>query len=274
MTGRDPRPFRFGVTASRTGDLAEWTRTARRVESLGYARLLLPDVAAGPAPLPALAAAAAATESLRVGSWVLCEPLRPRGLLAWDVRTLHELLGERFELGLGAGRPGAERDAALLGVDYDDPAGRVARLTVTLRRLRDELPGLRLLVAASGTRMLRLAGRQADTVALGWHPDTDLESAARLVAVVARAARDRDDPPALAAGLLAVGDVGTPWSARLGTTPAALAAHGAVTVVTGTAREMADSLRRRRDALGVAHWTIPAEAVDAFAPVVDLLRGS
>src|SRR5438128_1722512 len=70
--------FRFGLTNSAVGDLTTWTTAARRVESLGYATLLLPDTMRTPAPFPALAAAASVTTSLRVGTWVLCDPLRKR----------------------------------------------------------------------------------------------------------------------------------------------------------------------------------------------------
>lgn len=258
--------FRFGVTAAATGDLAAWMATARRVESAGFATLLLPETTRGPAPLPALAAAAAATTTLHVGSWVLCEPLHDPARLTWEARTLHDLAGDRVELGLGAGRPGAEHDAAALGLPYPGPAARVSRLAGTLRRLRAEVPGLRLLVAASGPRMLRLAGREADTVAAGWAPDTGL-AAAR--AVLTHVAGDAER----AAGLVAVNDSPAPWLARARTTTAALAAAGAVTVLTGTPRAMADELLRRRDALGVGYWTVPEPALAAFAPVVELLAG-
>src|SRR5436190_13168093 len=97
--------FRFGVTNAFVGDQASWTMAARRAEALGYSTLLLPDTTRTPAPLPALAAAAAVTTSLRVGSWVLCDPFRNPRLLAWEVASMQALCGGRFELGIGAGRP-------------------------------------------------------------------------------------------------------------------------------------------------------------------------
>ena len=37
---------------------------------------------------------------------------------------------------------------------------------------------------------------------------------------------------------------------------------------------MADTLRRRRDELGVSYLTVPAQSVEAFAPVVAELAGT
>ena len=77
--------------------------------------------------------------------------------------------------------------------------------------------------------------------------------------------------PELAAGLVAVGDVGVPYLRDLGLDPRRLADQDAVTVVHGTPQQMADQLLRRRDALGISYVTVPAETIDAFAPVVELL---
>src|SRR3954469_23905693 len=105
------RPFRFGVTHAGPADIAGWTATAQRAESLGYDTFLVPDTLNTPAPLPALAAAAAVTTTLRVGTWVLCDPLRNPRTVAWEIATLARMTGGRVELGLGAGRPAAADDA-------------------------------------------------------------------------------------------------------------------------------------------------------------------
>lgn len=265
--------FRFGVTNGLSGDLTTWTAAARRAEAQGYATFLLPDTTHTPAPLPALSAAAAATTRLHVGTWVLCDPLRDRRVLAWEARSLHELLGHRFELGLGAGRPGAEHDAAALGVAFGSPGERVAKLESTLELIRSQLPDLRVLVAGSRTKTLALAGRFADTVALGWAPDTTAESAAGLIGVLRKAAGARFGEIELAAGLIAVGDAQTPWLTRMGIDPRQLAAQDCVTVLHGTARQMADTLLQRRDRLGLSYLTVPANTADAFAPVVEMLSG-
>ena len=61
------RPFRFGLLANQARSAAEWADKARRAEVLGYATLLLPDyLGPGLAPLPALAAAASSTQTIRL----------------------------------------------------------------------------------------------------------------------------------------------------------------------------------------------------------------
>src|SRR5207244_4470916 len=63
-------------------DMATWTDCARRVEALGYSTILHPDTLSTPSPIPMLAAATAVTTTLRVGTWVLCDPLRTiKGIL-------------------------------------------------------------------------------------------------------------------------------------------------------------------------------------------------
>src|SRR5690348_7275276 len=102
------RPFRFGVVsaAARSGD--QWLDRARHIESLGYSTLVVPDnLRYTLAPLPALAAAAAATTRLRLGTYVLANDLRHPVLLAKDVASLDLISGGRVELGIGAGRPDA-----------------------------------------------------------------------------------------------------------------------------------------------------------------------
>jgi len=59
------RPFRFGVNVRDFGSLANWLALARKVEGLGFSTLNVPDhLTERPAPMPALASAAAATTRL------------------------------------------------------------------------------------------------------------------------------------------------------------------------------------------------------------------
>jgi probable F420-dependent oxidoreductase len=286
MGAMSERPFRFGVTNGAAADMASWTESARRAEAMGYSTFLLPDTLFTPAPLPALAAAAAATSTLRIGTWVLCDPLRNPRAVAWETATLDRLSGGRFELGLGAGRPDAALDARRLGVEYGSPGERVQRLAASVRTIRALLAGedsdfpragsgapVSVLIAASGPRLLALAAREADIVAFGWPPDTTEDAARERVNRVRSAAPDRFDDLELAAGLIAVGDGEQPWLRRMGFDAGTLAAAGAVTVLAGTSRQMADTLRRRRDALGLSYLTVPAQCAEAFAPVVAELAG-
>jgi probable F420-dependent oxidoreductase len=272
--GVTDRPFRVGVIYGRPGDIATWAADLRRVESAGYATALMPDTTFTPAPLVALAAAAAATETLHVGTWVLCDPLRDARRVVWEAGTLANLCGDRFELGLGAGRPDAGRDADRLGVPFNSPRERVDALVATLDAVQAAIPDVRVMVAASGPRLLALAGQRADIVALGWPPTTDAAGAGERIRIVRDAAGDRADEVELASGLVAVGPETPPWLARDGLTPADLIERGAVTVATGSPQQMADQLRQRRDALGLSYITVPSERAEMFAPVVELLAGT
>src|SRR5271166_1089006 len=123
-----PRPFRF---AAQLGSAPEptarsWADQARRAEDLGYSTLLMPDHFGDQlAPVPALAAAAAATETLRVGSLVFGNDYRHPVVLAKEAATLDVLSGGRFECSLGAGWMRTDYQEA--GIDYDAPKVRVDR---------------------------------------------------------------------------------------------------------------------------------------------------
>src|SRR5947199_8798905 len=94
------RPFRFGVVVAQARSGEEWAEKARRIEALGYATLIVPDnIEHTLAPFPALAVAAAATRTLRVGSYVYANDYRNPVVLAKDAATLDFLPGGRFELG-------------------------------------------------------------------------------------------------------------------------------------------------------------------------------
>ena len=87
------RPFRFAVQSFHADSAKEWREGARKIEDLGYSALHLADHIIGPGPaleatnhplqtlaaVPAMAVAAEATTSLRVGCRVFCIDYRPRG---------------------------------------------------------------------------------------------------------------------------------------------------------------------------------------------------
>ncbi len=68
-------------------------------------------------PLTTLAAIAAATDRLRLGTGILVAPLRRPAVLAKTVATLDALSGGRVDLGVGTGWQRAEFDA--VGLDFD-----------------------------------------------------------------------------------------------------------------------------------------------------------
>ena len=269
-------PFRFAAQAA-PEDADQWLALARRAEALGYSSLLMPDGMHLPSPLPALAVAAGATTTLRVGTWVLASPLRAPRLAAWDAHTLSLLTGGRFELGIGTGLPQVAADAArLLGQPEMTVPQRLARVEQTIDALRD-LDGERhtpVLVAAAGPRSRALAAAKADIVTLAAGPLADRDEIARTVAGVRAAAGSRGKDLEFAAPIFVVGDTAPPWVSRfLGADMATLIARDSLSVLRGTTAQMADELRRRRDALGISYFSVNAAFIEPFAPVAELLAG-
>lgn len=278
----------------------EWVSKARRIESLGYATVVMPDgLRYSLAPLPALAAAATATSTLRVGTYVIANDFRNPVLLAKEAATVDLLSGGRFELGLGAGRPGAEADNRMLGVAFDSGGVRLARLAESLGMLKQLLSGqkatspgphyatldaeispqpvqqpLPILVAASGKQMLALAAREADIIALGVPPDASEASVVERIDWIREAAGERFAQLELNLNLMAVGQqVPRYVSAQLGLTAESLAQSGSVAALMGSTDAMCETLLGRRERLGISYIMVSDELMEAFAPVVERLTG-
>jgi probable F420-dependent oxidoreductase len=155
--------FRFGVSARQAAGGAEWRELARRYEGEGFDILTMPDHLGDMlSPMSGLAAAAAVTTTLRIGTFVVNNDFWNPLILAREVTTLATLSDGRFELGLGAGHAAAEYEA--VGIPYDRPAVRVARLAATVPILRRECPEVPILVGGNGDRLLAVAASQADIV--------------------------------------------------------------------------------------------------------------
>src|SRR5207302_7779233 len=96
------RPFRFATMAERGRSAEHWREVAQRAEALGYDTLLMPDhITDQLAPVAALAAAAGATKTLRIGSFVFDNDYRNPVMLAREATTLDLLSDGRLEFGLG-----------------------------------------------------------------------------------------------------------------------------------------------------------------------------
>lgn len=109
---------------------------------------------------------------------------------------------------------------------FGSPSDRITRLSDTLGLLRETLPDITIMIAASGPKLLTLAAQKADIVAFGWPPATDTDAARERIDIVLSAAGQRAGQLELASGLIAVGDGDAPWLARMGTGARTLADGG------------------------------------------------
>ena len=183
-------PFRFGVQLSEL-PADGWIDRLRRIEELGYSSVFWPDhFGTQWEPVAALAAAAAVTERIRIGSLVYDIDYRHPVVLAKASATIHLLSGGRHEFGLGAGWMQSDYDEA--GIPFERPGLRIERLEEALQIIRsmwrqertsfsgrhyqirevaqavelsaDDVPAI--LVGGGGKRVLSVAGRYADIVGI------------------------------------------------------------------------------------------------------------
>jgi probable F420-dependent oxidoreductase len=279
--------FRFGVVAGLSRTAEEWAALARRAEDLGYDSLLIPDTLNTLSPFAALAVAATSTQCIRVGTYVLSAPNRPPAMVAWESASLDLLTNGRFELGLGAGRPGAAQDAETLGVDFGSAHQRIQRVVDTIRAVKGgtaigpmpvQQPHPPILVAARAPLMLRVAAEHADVVALALPPDADGHRLAATVAQLREIAGTRFDDLELhlnVAAVAATPDDVPDWVSRMvNGDPRAMAARGGIGFLTGSQAKITDTLHRRRDELSISYVAVNAMFMDGLAPVVAHLAAS
>lgn len=166
--------MRYGVSLPAEGlPLAELPALARRAEELGYTDAWSFEVNGYDAFSP-LAAAAAVTQSMRLGTAIVPVYTRPPGLIAMEASALAALAPGRFVLGLGASTPTVVE--TWLGVPFQRP---LTRTTATVRAVKallagEKVDGMRLaappsppppiFMAALGEKMLKAAGELADGV--------------------------------------------------------------------------------------------------------------
>lgn len=190
----DVHPFRFGVIAEQMTTRQAWIDLALRVESLGYATLLIrdhftPDFFGDQfAPFAALMSAAAATTTLRVGTFVIDNDFRHPAVLAKEIATLDLLSDGRVDLGLGAGW--LQTEYVQTGIAFDRPGMRIERLAESIHVLKAlfadapasfagkhysvtdlhgypkpiQRPHPPIMIGGAGQRILDLAAREANII--------------------------------------------------------------------------------------------------------------
>jgi len=307
------RRFRFGVQISRTRTSQEWKDQARRAEAFGYDIFLMPDhfgqqFAIG----PALALVAEATDSLRIGTLVWQNDLRHPALAAMEAATLDVLSEGRFEVGIGAGGS-LPPEYEWTGIAFDSASVRVQRLEESIRILKGlagddqfsfsgtyfslkdyqanpkpiQKPYPPLLIAGGGKRMLSLAAREADIVAIlprmlpgnaGFAEDeTSLEAFASKVEFIKGVAGDRfaELEFNLLIQMVKVTDD------RNGAIDRLKQEHeisdddwfDSPMVFVGSVDEVVDRIREVRERTGVSYFVVFEPVMEAFSPIVAALAG-
>ena len=189
-----PKPFQFLADAREIVSGPELARRAREAESIGYHELVIPDhLIPQLGPIAGCAWIAAATTTLRVGSFVHNNDLRHPVLLAQELASIDVLSEGRLDVAIGAGWNKPEYDA--IGLAFDPTPVRQARLIEAIAVLKGafadtpedgfsfsgasysitaldgqpkpvQRPHPPFLIGGGGRKTIELAAREADIVGL------------------------------------------------------------------------------------------------------------
>ena len=309
------RKFRFGVGVNTRRSRKEFTELARKIESLGYSTLFVSDhfVDHDLAPTVALAHAAAVTEELRIGPFVLDNDYKHPVVCAREMATLDLLSDGRLELGIGAGWMTADYEKAGMPLD---PAGvRIARLAEAVTVMKGlfapgpfsfsgehyriaELDGMPkpvqqpmpFCIGGGAPKILGLAAREAQIVGInanlrsgdGSSPDaaqslTPAETDKK-IQWVRDAAGDRFDELELQTlvGFVYVNDNAGAMLEGIANAFGISTddARLAPPCLVGSEDEIVASLEERRARWQLSYHVIEENAIDAFAPIVARLAGN
>ncbi len=304
--------IRFGLQAGLDDDPGAWLELARRAEGAGFDTLYVADHPGTTAsPFAALAAAAGATSTLKLGTYVLNVGVRDPLSIASDAATVDVISQGRMVLGLGAGHTPAEW--TMTGRDFPSAGARVGRLAETVdvvirllagevvthhgtyldvdeayllapRPVQDRMP---LLIGGNGPHVVALGGRVADIVSLtgaartladGHRHEVDWTSAAISARVdLVRSAAPAAGRPvldALVQHLAITDDRATAAQQVAAHVAGATAADvlGAPYVLLGSLDEIAAEVVAHHERWGFASYVVRPSAFDAAAALIDHLR--
>ena len=303
------RSFRFGIMAAKAKSGTAWTELARKAEDLGYSTLCVADhFTDGFAPTPALAAAAAVTTKLRIGSMVYGVDFRHPAALAKEAATMDLLSDGRFELGIGAGW--MDQDYDWTGITRDSPGVRIDRLGEAIDIIRglwsgspvehrgvnwtiDKMVGTPrpvqaggppILSGGGGKRILETAARRGDIVsvnpnvgagkfdAAAWASIAAAQTDAKM-AIVRNAAGERyaDLEIAFLNFFTNVTDDTMAAATTIGGYMGGVppeAVLASPNTLVGSVDALVDEIHARRERWDGSYMIVTADAIDAFAPVV------
>ena len=320
------KPFRFGLQAYAPNSGKEWRELARKAEASGFSSFHLADHIIGPGPaltatghpiqtvaaIPAMAVAAEATSTIKVGCRVLCVDYRNPVMLAKEVATLDFFSEGRLELGLGAGWLQGEYEA--IGVPFDRAGVRIDRFEEVIALLRasfaegelnidtphvhavgfEAVPkpftksGPPIMIGGGAKRILTIAGREADIVSLNFNNSSGKLGAAGIGSSTAELTDQKIQWIKDGAGarfdqieieIAAYFTIVTPDGEG---TRAKMAPMFGMTpevfaehpnALIGSVDEICDRIVERRERFGISYVSFGASVIDAVIPVVERLTG-
>jgi probable F420-dependent oxidoreductase len=270
------KDFRFGLSMRFFRSRSALVDKVKRAEDLGYDILCVPDHLGAAAPCPTLTAVAMVTTRIRLSMYVLNAAFYKPALLSRDLQALDLLSDGRLEIGLGTGYVREEFEAAEL--PYPSAGARVDYLEHLTNYLKEHHPTTPILIAGNGDRVLTLAACHADIIGLTGARVRDVEDPlAERIAFVRNAAGGRFDPLELNMVITAMPPEGeTAPDLRMtrqyspGLPDEQLLSMPSV--LSGSPREMADTLSALREKYGLTSFTVQDNNLDPFAKVIAELR--
>ena len=320
------KPFRFGLQAYAPNSGKEWRELARKAEASGFSSFHLADHIIGPGPaltatghpvqtvaaIPAMAVAAEATSTIKVGCRVLCVDYRNPVMLAKEVATLDFFSEGRLELGLGAGWLQGEYEA--IGIPFDRAGVRIDRFEEVIALLRasfaegelnidtphvhavgfEAVPkpftksGPPIMIGGGAKRILTIAGREADIVSLNFNNSSGKLGAAGIGSSTAELTDQKIQWIKDGAGarfdqieieIAAYFTIVTPDGEG---TRAKMAPMFGMTpevfalhpnALIGSVDEICDRIVERRERFGISYVSFGASVIDSVIPVVERLAG-
>jgi probable F420-dependent oxidoreductase len=195
---------------------------------------------------------AAEVTTVRLGTFVLNAGFYKPTLLARDVAALDMLSDGRFELGLGTGYVREEFEAAEL--PFPSAGHRVDYLEHVTAYMQEHVTGVPILIAGSGRRVLTIAAQRAHIIgiAAGQRAWTATDPVGDRVEFVRRAAGDRFDDLELNLAIIGLPRDGSgvpnlSLARRYSPDLSEDELRKLPGVLTGTPRDIADTLRTHRD---------------------------
>ncbi len=321
-----PHPFRFGVQAFKPESATEWTETARKAETLGYSTLHVADHYFGDGPalqeashpiqtvaaIPAMAAAAAVTDTIKIGSRVMCCDYHEPMVLMKSMATIDLLSDGRLEAGFGAGWITSEY--AAMGIPWERAGVRIAKMTEYVEFAKQffaggdldysgdhvnvhdtaavpacpQEGGPKIMIGGGAPKVLGIAGQLADIVSINFNNSAGkigakgvgsgtAEGTADKIGWIRDGAGDRFDDIEIeiAAYFTTVTDQTAETTAMMAGAfgmEPEVMAAHPHTLI-GSVDEIIDTLQQRREQYGISYVTVGDTVIDDFAPVVAALNG-